>query len=249
MTEKEMWSRFCEENDYDINTPHEAWPFCGGGPFADELAALLGRFSYDAIVREIQRSVQTEVERVTGIHPALAEKSAAAKTTAHSHSDEEDAEAPVVDKLVLGSEEPVVSETAVRFEELPIPESISVSEDVSSANKRPSETPADVLEPEGTETVEDGRASDIGELTEKLEPADEDLAYEQEQREDEPEEQPEETFEEIDLMALLRQNAEELEVSSPIEMMEIYGETVIEVTFEELAQYNNNIRRGKQIRR
>ena len=36
-----MWSEFCEENNYDINTPHEAWPFCGGGAFADELAALV----------------------------------------------------------------------------------------------------------------------------------------------------------------------------------------------------------------
>ena len=216
---------------------------------ADELAALLSRFSYDAIVREIQRSVQTEVQRVTNGNPELAEKFVAAKNVTHSHSDEEDAEAPVVDKQVLRPEESVVPKTEVRFEELSIPESISVSEDVSSANEEPSETPADALEPEGMEIVEDGRAFDIGELPEEMEPADEDLAYEQEQREDEPEEQPEEAFDGIDLMALLRQNAEELEVSSPIEMMEIYGETVLEVTFEELAQYNNNIRRGKQIRR
>ena len=106
--------------------------------------------------------------------------------------------------------------------------------------------PADTMEPEPAETVEDGRASDVGEPPEEMEPADEDLAYEQEQREDEPEEQPEEAFEGIDLMDLLRQNAEELEVSSPIEMMEIYGETVLEITFEELVQYNNHIRRGNR---
>lgn len=216
---------------------------------ADELAALLGRFSYDAILREIQRSVQTEVERVTGIDPALAEKFAAAKTVAHGHSDAEEAEASAAAKPVPSPEEPVVSEAVVSFEELPVPDNIPVSGNVSPANEEPSETPANALVPESTETVEVEHMPGFEERTEEMEPADEDLAYEQEQREDEAEEQPEETFEEIDLMALLRQNAEELDVSSPIEMMEIYGEQVLEITFEELVQYNNHINRGKQIRR
>ena len=41
MTEKEMWHRFCAETNLDPKTPYEAWAFCGGGPFADELAALV----------------------------------------------------------------------------------------------------------------------------------------------------------------------------------------------------------------
>lgn len=41
MTEKEMWSRFCAETSLDPKTPYEAWAFCGGGPVADELAALV----------------------------------------------------------------------------------------------------------------------------------------------------------------------------------------------------------------
>lgn len=41
MTEKEMWRRFCAEANLDPKTPYEAWAFCGGGPFADELAALV----------------------------------------------------------------------------------------------------------------------------------------------------------------------------------------------------------------
>lgn len=41
MTEKEMWSIFCSENHIATDTPYEAWAFCGGGPFADALAALV----------------------------------------------------------------------------------------------------------------------------------------------------------------------------------------------------------------
>ena len=41
MTADEMWSRFCAQTGLDPRTPHEAWAFCGGGPFADELAALV----------------------------------------------------------------------------------------------------------------------------------------------------------------------------------------------------------------
>lgn len=41
MTDSEMWQRFCRESGVDPNTPYEAWKFCGGGPFADELASLV----------------------------------------------------------------------------------------------------------------------------------------------------------------------------------------------------------------
>lgn len=41
MTANEMWSKFCSETNLDPETPYEAWAFCGGGPFADELATLV----------------------------------------------------------------------------------------------------------------------------------------------------------------------------------------------------------------
>lgn len=41
MTEQEMWRKCCEKNAMEEETPHEAWPFCGGGPAADELAELV----------------------------------------------------------------------------------------------------------------------------------------------------------------------------------------------------------------
>lgn len=41
MTEQQMWESFCAQSGIAPDTPHEAWAFCGGGPFADELAALV----------------------------------------------------------------------------------------------------------------------------------------------------------------------------------------------------------------
>lgn len=41
MTAEEMWNRFCSESGAEKSLPHEAWAFCGGGPFADELASLV----------------------------------------------------------------------------------------------------------------------------------------------------------------------------------------------------------------
>lgn len=41
MTGNEMWQKYCQKNGIDQNTPHDTWKFCGGGPFADELAKLV----------------------------------------------------------------------------------------------------------------------------------------------------------------------------------------------------------------
>ena len=43
----------------------------------------------------------------------------------------------------------------------------------------------------------------------------------------------------IDIMALLAAQAKKMENISPIEMMEVYGEDVSEVTLEELEKYIN----------
>lgn len=41
MTGLEMWQQFCEQKHIDENTQYDKWKFCGGGPFADELANLV----------------------------------------------------------------------------------------------------------------------------------------------------------------------------------------------------------------
>ncbi|MDD5935090.1 MAG: hypothetical protein PUC65_05895 [Clostridiales bacterium] len=37
----EMWQKFCQQNNIDINTPHDEWKFCGRGPLSDKLANLV----------------------------------------------------------------------------------------------------------------------------------------------------------------------------------------------------------------
>lgn len=41
MTKEELWNEFCQKRNIDRETEHEAWAFCGGGPFADELGRLV----------------------------------------------------------------------------------------------------------------------------------------------------------------------------------------------------------------
>lgn len=40
MTGEEMWQAYCQKTKIDPQTRHDIWKFCGGGPFADELAEL-----------------------------------------------------------------------------------------------------------------------------------------------------------------------------------------------------------------
>ncbi len=41
MNTEALWAEFCRNKNIDINTPYEAWAFCGGGEAADELADLV----------------------------------------------------------------------------------------------------------------------------------------------------------------------------------------------------------------
>ena len=41
MTAEAMWHQYCVQNGIDEKTAYEEWPFCGGGPAADELAGLV----------------------------------------------------------------------------------------------------------------------------------------------------------------------------------------------------------------
>ena len=58
----------------------------------------------------------------------------------------------------------------------------------------------------------------------------------------------EETEPVFDIMQLLAAEAEKLANVSPIDMMETYGELVIEITLEELVQYNNAQRSKRRMR-
>lgn len=41
MNAEELWAEFCSVKKIDLDTPYEAWSFCGGCPMADELLRLV----------------------------------------------------------------------------------------------------------------------------------------------------------------------------------------------------------------
>ena len=41
LSKEEMWRAFCLANNLDINTKHDSFKFCGGGPIDDKLANLV----------------------------------------------------------------------------------------------------------------------------------------------------------------------------------------------------------------
>ncbi|MBQ2404713.1 MAG: hypothetical protein II280_04825, partial [Lachnospiraceae bacterium] len=73
----------------------------------------------------------------------------------------------------------------------------------------------------------------------------EEIRTEEQREEERLEEEAEPVF---DIMQLLAAEAEKLANVSPIDMMDTYGEMVIEITLEELVQYNN-AQRNKRITR
>jgi hypothetical protein len=73
----------------------------------------------------------------------------------------------------------------------------------------------------------------------------EEIREEEQRAEEELVEQEEPVF---DIMQLLAAEAEKLANVSPIDMMDTYGELVIEVTLEELVHYNNAQRSKRRMR-
>ena len=57
-------------------------------------------------------------------------------------------------------------------------------------------------------------------------------------------EQPDEADDDMDIVAFLQANIGEIELPTPIETMEMLDEKTIDITLEELTQYNNR-QRGK----
>jgi hypothetical protein len=86
---------------------------------------------------------------------------------------------------------------------------------------------------------------DIAEADEMALRVAEEIRAEEQQKEAALEEAEEPVF---DIMQLLAAEAEKLANVSPIDMMDTYGELVIEITLEELAHYNNAQRSKRRMR-
>ena len=208
------------------------------------LAELLGKFSYDAMLQEIRRTVRAEMERereesgvtspVTG---AVEVPPAAAPAPV--------VQTPVPEPIPQPAPEPV-EPLETRSEE-PVPEAIPESE------------PAPVFA--GASASEEKAEEELAEFPalsellgsvqseEELEEPDEDFTAYMEHPEPVTETEQETTelpesgeTEAFDIMSLLAKQAEQMQNISPIDMMVTYDEQVIDITLEELIQYNQKQR-------
>ena len=208
------------------------------------LAQLLGKFSYDAMLQEIRRTVRAEMER------ERAESGVTSPVTGAVEVPPAAAPAPVVQTPVpepIPEPAPEPVEPLETRSEEPVPEAIPESE------------PAPVFA--GASASEEKAEEELAEFPalsellgsvqseEELEQPDEDFtAYvehpepvaETEQETTEPPESGE--TEAFDIMSLLAKQAEQMQNISPIDMMVAYDEQVIEITLEELVQYNQKQR-------
>ena len=216
------------------------------------LAQLLGKFSYDAMLQEIRRTVRAEMEReraesgvtspVTGaveVPPAAAP--APVVQTPVSEPIPEPVEQPIpqpapepVEPLETRSEEPV-PEAIPESEPAPVFVGASASEE--KAEEELAEFPAlsGLLGSVQSEEEPEEPDEDLTAYVEHPEPV-----TETEQETTEPPESGE--TESFDIMSLLAKQAEQMQNISPIDMMVTYDEQVIDITLEELIQYNQKQR-------
>ena len=216
------------------------------------LAELLGKFSYDAMLQEIRRTVRAEMEReraesgvtspVTG---AVEVPPAAAPAPVVQTPVPEPIPEPVEQLIPQPAPEPV-EPLETRSEE-PVPEAIPESE------------PAPVFA--GASASEEKAEEELAEFPalsellgsvqseEELEEPDEDFTAYMEHPEPVTETEQETTelpesgeTEAFDIMSLLAKQAEQMQNISPIDMMVTYDEQVIDITLEELIQYNQKQR-------
>jgi hypothetical protein len=195
------------------------------------LFELMGKFSYESMVSEIRRTVRAEMERET----QLAAVSAAPIT-------------PITPVAPVAPAAPVEPEMPV----VPVAPAAPVEPEVPVAPIAPvepveQEIPVDITPAEDEvfnpfPMLED---IDLEEADEMALQVAEEIREEEQRAEEELVEQEEPVF---DIMQLLAAEAEKLANVSPIDMMDTYGELVIEVTLEELVHYNNAQRNKRRMR-
>ena len=208
------------------------------------LAELLGKFSYDAMLQEIRRTVRAEMER------ERAESGVTSPVTGAVEVPPAAAPAPVVQTPVpepIPQPAPEPVEPLETRSEEPVPEAIPESEPT------PVFAGASASEEKAEEELAEFPA--LSELLgsvqseEELEEPDEDFTAYMEHPEPVTETEQETTelpesgeTEAFDIMSLLAKQAEQMQNISPIDMMVTYDEQVIDITLEELIQYNQKQR-------
>ena len=202
-------------------------PAAGGGDPA--LTELLTRFSYDALVREIQRSVESTVDarlRMEPQPPVPAERPAASPAAEAVPASEPE---QVIEPVPVSKPEPVIAPEPTVVSEAPVaPEPVTVQkaaiEPVLNAEAEEAAVPKSDITKAAL-----GREQ-AGEPAAEVESGTADMSTE-----------AEDTGEldgEMDIVSFLRGNVGQIELPSPIETMEIYGEKVIDITLDDLIRYN-----------
>ena len=174
------------------------------------LSDLLGRFSHDAMMEEIRRSVREEIGKEMSARQ-LDEKRFVASDIPETTDDTED----------FGSTDGTEDSGSGLF-------------DIFSGEADETESLFTDAEEEETEEEDPGSVS-LGSIF--------DFADDSGMMDDDDDDDS--SASSLDLMNLIMQQAENVDSLSPIEMMEDYGDTALEITLEELVQYNVNMSKKK----
>lgn len=208
------------------------------------LTELLTRFSYDALVREIQRSVESTVEarlRTESQPPAPAERPDTPPIIETAPVSEPE---QMIGPVPASKPEPVIVPEPTVVPEAPIaPE--SVIEQESPVEPEPAIEPVPEAETGEANVPESDAAEEVHGREQAAEPAAE---MESEPTETESSTVQEDTGEpdgDMDIVSFLRSNVGQIELPSPIETMEIYGEKVIDITLDDLIRYNRKRLSGR----
>ena len=189
------------------------------------LFELMGKFSYESMLSEIRRTVRAEMEREAETRVAQV------------------AAVPAMPSVPITPAEPVVPITPA---EPAAPETPAVPnapvEDAVPEEMPVVDTPTEENPFSGFPMLE---GIDIEEADEMAIRVAEEMRAEEQQAEEALAEETEPVF---DIMQLLAAEAEKLANVSPIDMMDTYGELVIEITLEELVHYNNAQRSKRRMR-
>lgn len=223
-------------------------PAAGGGDPA--LTELLTRFTYDALVREIQRSVESTVEarlRTEPQPPVPAERPAASPAAEPVPVSEPE---QVIEPMPVSETEPSITQESVTaskpaaVSEAPAaPE--SVIEQGSPVEPKPAIEPLPEAETEEANAPESDAAEEVPGWEKAAEPTAE---MKNEPTETDMPAEPEDIGEsdgDMDIVSFLRSNVGQIELPSPIETMEIYGEKVIDITLDDLIRYNRKRLSGR----
>ena len=208
------------------------------------LTELLTRFSYDALVREIQRSVESTVEarlRTESQPPALAERPDTPPIIETAPASEPE---QMIGSVPASKHEPVIAPEPTVVPEAPAaPE--AVIEQESPVEPEPAIEPLPEAETGEANVPESDAAEEAPGREQAAEPA---VEIESEPVETESSTVQEDTSEpdgDMDIVSFLRSNVGQIELPSPIETMEIYGEKVIDITLDDLIRYNRKRLSGR----